>query len=174
MIENINKNEYIPLSKMIAYLKADKDHIYNMVKNNKDIQKFLRISKKGTRKRYYISLEFVKYYKKLEQEKLLSKEEFEHFTKLYYEYIECEEDNIEKRGASIATKKALWADMDIVDADIVSKCIDEYKKIYKPNVVSKYVKSLIRDGVYRHIFSRKEIFIVVNSVVEREKKICEE
>jgi len=108
--------------------------------------------KKVPEKRYFFEKQYIE---GIEPKDVVSKEDEEEFSEIYFKIVEIMEDRLEAEHRSIATEKQKWANMKLIDQELCGEIFSRYEKRYgKP--MGNRDKALIRSSIkgYRFTSSR--------------------
>lgn len=103
-------------------------------------------------KRYFFEKSYID---GLESKDVVTKEDEEEFSDIYFKIVELIEDRLEAEHKSIATEQQKWANMKLVDTELCGEIFSRYKERYGEEL-GNGDKALIRSSIkgYRFSFSR--------------------
>ncbi len=87
---------------------------------------------------------------------VVTKEEEEEFSNLYYEIVEIIEDRLEEEHKSIATETQKWANMKLVDSEVVGEIFSRYEE-KEGEPLPKIDKTRIRASIKGYRFSHSRL-----------------
>lgn len=87
---------------------------------------------------------------------VVTKEEEEEFSNLYYEILEIIEDRLEREHKSIATETQKWANMKLVDSEVVGEIFSRYEE-REGEPLPKIDKIRIRASIKGYKFSHSRL-----------------